>query len=221
VTAGYSTIEGSSGMRFKEVLLLLGCLFATTMAVAQNFEITPFIGGQLNGGLDVSAGFINRIEVQNNVNYGVSAGYLLGEHAGVEFMWNHNSAGTLGQFASGGSSVKVFNLRTNQYLGNILYHLSDRETKMRPFIMFGLGGTNLSPDNGAKGITRFAWALGAGAKYNFNHRFGMRVQGKWSPSYITTTSGGFWCDPFFGCWEVGNDHFLHEFDITGGLTLRF
>jgi len=208
-------------MRFKKGLLLLACVFASTMAVGQNFEITPFIGGQLNGGLDINNGFFSRIEVQNNVNYGVSAGYLLGEHAGVEFMWNYNSAGTLAQFASGGTSTKVFNLRTNQYLGNFLYHLSDRETKMRPFIMFGLGGTNLSPDNGAKGITRFAWTVGAGAKYNFNHRFGMRVQGKWSPSYITTTSGGFWCDPFFGCWEVGNDHFLHEFDITGGLTLRF
>src|SRR5215510_10152009 len=140
-------------MYFKRQLLALGFLVASTVAAAQNFEITPFIGGQLNGGLDISNGFFSRIEVQNNVNYGVSAGYLLGEHAGIEFMWNYNSAGTLAQFASGGTSTKVFNLRTNQYLGNFLYHLSDRETKMRPCIMFAMLVTNPSLVHGAMGAT--------------------------------------------------------------------
>jgi opacity protein-like surface antigen len=208
-------------MRCRIALLFVWLVMISSTGFAQNFELTPFVGGQLNGGLDITNGFFSRIEVQNNVNYGASVGYLLGEHTGIEFMWNYNRAGTLAQFPSGGSSTEVFKLRTNQYLGNFLYHLADRQTKMRPFVMFGLGASNLSPDDGAKGITRFAWTVGAGAKYNFNQRFGMRLQGKWSPTYITTTNGGFWCDPFFGCWAVGNSHFLHEFDITGGVTLRF
>ena len=87
----------------------------------------------------------------------------------------------------------------------------------------GLGATNLhaaSSDVGS--ITRFAWTLGGGAKYNFSQRLGARLQAKWSPMYIATTIEGFWCDPFWGgCWVVGNSHFLNEFDVSAGLPLRF
>jgi hypothetical protein len=51
---------------------------------------------------------------------------------------------------------------------------------------------------------------------------GLRGQIKYSPTYITTTNGGYWCDPIWGgCWQVGNNHYLNEFDVTGGLTVRF
>ena len=207
-------------MRTRTAILSVWLAMTATVAVGQNVEVTPFVGGQINGGLDVNSAFFHRLEVQNGLNYGATLGYLLGDHAGIEFMWNHNQASTLAQPVVG-PSTKIFNLRSNQYLGDILYHFADRQTPLRPFFMFGLGATNLSPDNGASGITRFAWSLGGGVKYNFSPRFGARLQGKWSPTYITTTSGGIWCDPVFGCWPVGNDHFLHEFDFTGGVTFRF
>ena len=101
--------------------------------------------------------------------------------------------------------------------------LTDREAKLRPFGFFGLGASDLSPDrSGVNGATRFTFALGAGAKYNVSNHLGFRGQIKWSPTYLTTTDGGYWCDPFWGgCWVVGNNHYLHEFDFTGGITLRF
>lgn len=207
----------------KLLVAMLWTAFVATTAAAQNVEVTPFVGGQTNGGLDLSNSIFRRIDVKNGVNYGVSLGYLFSEHGGVEFMWNHNKADTVAQFNGGGSDVKVFSLNTNQYLGNFLYHFSDRQTHLRPFVLLGLGATNLSPDlNGVSSITRFAWALGGGAKFNFTRHLGARVQAKWSPTYITSTTNGFWCDPFLGgCWAVGNDHFLNEFDFTAGVTLRF
>ncbi len=210
-------------MKMKALLAITWITIGAAMACAQNFEVTPFVGGQVNGGLDLSTAFLNRIEVKNAVNYGVSLGYLLGEHGGIEFMWNHNKADTVAQFTGGGPDFNLFNLSSNQYLGNFLYHFKGRGSPFRPFAFAGLGATNLAPDlSGINSITRFAWALGGGAKYNFSKRFGVRVQAKWSPAYITTTNGGFWCDPFWGgCFVVGNDHFLNEFDITGGVTLRF
>src|SRR5438477_6484718 len=75
-------------------------------AAAQNFEVTFQVGGQINGGYDLSTAFFNRIEVANSVNYGITTGYLVGEHAGIEFQWNHNSADTSGQ-AAGISSAKL------------------------------------------------------------------------------------------------------------------
>ncbi len=212
-------------MNLKTTLLpaLLCFIFLLPAASAQNFEVTGHIGGQFNGGLDLSTTLFHRIEVGNSMNYGLTAGYLLGEHGGIEFQWNHTQADTVAQPLGGGSDVKVFNLHQDQYMGNFVFHFTPREAKLRPFVFIGLGASDLSPDrSGVSGTTRFAAALGAGAKYNLSKHVALRGQAKWSPTYITTTDGGYWCDPFWGgCWAVGNDHYLHEFDITGGITFRF
>jgi len=201
-------------------MLIVGSF--VTSAAAQNFEITPYVGGQINGGYDLSTTLFNRIEVANGVNYGVTAGYLLGEHYGIEFQWNRNSAETRGQ-AGGIPSAKLFSLNQDQYMGNFLFHFTSREAKVRPFFLFGLGANSLDPNvSGVSGSTRFTYALGGGAKYNLSRHFGLRGQMRWAPTYLTTTNGGYWCDPVWGgCWAVGNSHYLHEFDITGGITLRF
>jgi len=46
---------------------------------------------------------------------------------------------------------------------------------------------------------------------------GIRLQAKWSPTYINTTTEGVWCDPFWaGCWATGDSVFLNELDGTAG-----
>jgi len=222
------TLEDYMNLNFTKALHTIAggfvflCLFLAP-AAGQNFEITPHVGGQINGGLDLSTSIFHRIEVGNSLNYGVTVGALLGEHYGLEFQWNKTDAETRAQPIGAVQSIKVFNLSQNQYMANFVAHLTDREAKMRPFFFFGLGASALDPDRGGvKGATRFAFSLGGGAKYNLSKHFGLRGQMKWAPTYITTTNGGYWCDPFWGgCWLVGNDHYLHEFDITGGFTVRF
>src|SRR5262245_56236703 len=205
------------------ILYLITFTYLFPLASSQNVEITAQVGGQFNGGLYLSTACFKRIEVGNGLNYGVTAGYLLGERYGVEFQWNRNQADTVAQPSGSGNDIKVFTLTSNQYMGNFLFHFADREKKLRPFIFGGLGANNLSPDrSGVNSVTRFVFSVGGGAKYNLSPHLGLRAQAKWSPTYITTTDGGFWCDPFWGgCWVVGNDHYLHEFDLSGGVTLRF
>ena len=131
---------------------------APTAWAQRGIEVTPFIGGQINGGLDLSTPLYNRLDVQNGLNYGVNAGYLIGKYGGVEFMWNHNQADTLAQSIGGGADRKVFGLKTNQFLGDYILHFNDRESRLRPFVLFGAGATNLAPDRShVNGITRFAW----------------------------------------------------------------
>jgi opacity protein-like surface antigen len=211
-------------MKTKTVLLsALICFVFLPSALAQRIEIGGFVGGQLNGGLDLSTSLFRRIDVHNSMNYGVTAGYLFGEHFGLEFQWNHTAADTFAQPVAGGSDIKAFTLDQNQYMGNFLFHFTGEESALRPFAFFGLGASSLSPNRtGVSGATRFAFSLGAGAKYNLSKHFGLRGQLKYSPTYLTTTDGGYWCDPFWGgCWVVGNNHYLNEFDITGGVTFRF
>ena len=77
---------------------------APTAWSQKGIEIAPFVGRQINSGLDISTAVFNRIEVQNGLNYGISGVYLLGEYTGVEFMWNHNKANTPAQFTGGGTA---------------------------------------------------------------------------------------------------------------------
>jgi hypothetical protein len=69
-------------MKIKTILLLaVGGFFLTPVIsfAQQNFEIGGYVGGQINGGVDLSTTLFHRIEVQNGTNYGITAGYLLGE----------------------------------------------------------------------------------------------------------------------------------------------
>jgi opacity protein-like surface antigen len=196
---------------------------APTAWAQRGIEVTPFIGGQFNSGLDLSTGLYDRIDVQNGLNFGVSAGYSVGKYTAVEFMWNHNHADTLAQPISGGADQKLFGLNTNQYLGDLLVHFKDSESRLQPFVLLGAGVTNLAPDRSqVSSITRFAWVFGGGVKYNFSKHLAVRFQAKWSPTYINATTEGVWCNPFWaGCWAKGDSVFLHEIDGTVGLTLRF
>jgi opacity protein-like surface antigen len=200
------------------------CFMAAPPAWSQKgIEITPFVGRQINSGLDISTPVFNRIEVQNGLSYGISGVYLLGEYTGVEFMWNHNQANTVAQFIGGGTAPRVFDLHTNQYLGDFLVHFKNRESRFRPFLFFGLGVSNLAPGRSDAGsITRFAWAFGGGAKYNFSNHLGVRLQAKTSPTYLSSGGKSFWCDPVWGgCWTIGENNFLQELDVSAGITLRF
>jgi len=211
-------------MRTKLFAAAILITIVSATAVAQkNFEITGFVGEQFNGGLDLSTSLFKRVEVNNGISYGAGVGYLLGERYSAEFMWTYNKADTFAQPVGGGNDVKLFVLDTNQYFGNFLFHFADREKKMRPFVLVGAGATNLHPAfPNVTSVTRFAFAAGGGVKYSLTKHFGLRMQGKWSPTYITTTNAGYWCDPFWGgCWAVGNSHYLHEFDATAGVTLHF
>ncbi len=210
-------------MRSRQRWLAICLIVGSATAMGQNVELTGFIGRQWNGGVDVSTVLFRRLEVQSGTNYGLSAGFLRGDHFGFEFMWAYNKADTLAQPAAGGSDVKVFTLDTNQYIGNFQYHFAGREKPLRPFLLIGAGATNLHPARaGVDSTTRMVGDLGAGVKYNFSRHFGLRLQAKWSPAYITTTKAGYWCDPFWGgCWTVGDNHFLNEIDGTAGLTFRF
>lgn len=216
-------------MKAKIILLsaLASVLLLASAAFAQeggNIEVSGFVGGQLNGGVDLSTTLFKRIEAANALSYGATVGYLVGEHYGVEFQWTRSEADARAQPLFAGPSIKLFNLTQDHYLGNFLLHFTPREDHMRPYVSFGLGANNMSADRrGVGSSTRFTFALGGGAKYYPSKHLGFRGQFQWVPTYLgTTDTGGYWCDPFWGgCWVVGNSHYLHSFEVGGGITVRF
>src|SRR4029077_17131478 len=90
-------------VKIKTILLSALTLFVLLpSAFAQKIELTGLIGGQLNGGVDLSTSLFHRIDVHNSTNYGATVGYLFGEYYGVELQWNHTRADTVAQPLGGG-----------------------------------------------------------------------------------------------------------------------
>jgi hypothetical protein len=215
-------------MKAKTNLLsaLAGFVLLTSAAFAQNgnFEIGGHVGGQLNGGVDLHTTLYKRLEAGNALSYGATVGYLMGEYYGAEFQWTRSETDARAQPLFAGPSVKLFNMTQDHYLGNFLVHFTDREAAFRPYASFGLGANNISANtHGIGNTTRFTFALGGGAKYYMSKHLGLRAQLQWLPTYLGSTDNGqYWCDPFWGgCWSVGNQHYLHSFDLGVGVTLKF
>lgn len=209
---------------FLSTLATVSLLASAGFGQQGNFEVGAQVGGQLIGGIDLHTTLYRRLEAGNALSYGTTLGYLLGEHYGVEFQWNHSETDARAQPVGGGSSVKLFNLTQNHYLGNFLFHLTPRDERLRPYLSFGLGANDLSSNrHGVADTTHFTLALGGGAKYAIGPHLGFRAQMQWVPTYLySTNTGGYWCDPFWGgCWTTGQQHYLHSFDIGGGVMFRF
>jgi hypothetical protein len=43
----------------------------------------------------------------------------------------------------------------------------------------------------------------------------------WTPTYIKSDAEGWWCDPYWGCYTVGSAQYSNQFQLAGGITLRF
>ena len=57
---------------------------------------------------------------------------------------------------------------------------------------------------------------------NEGGNFGIRLEARWTPTYIKSDAAGYWCDPYWGCYGVLEDpQYADQFQFGGGVTLRF
>src|SRR4051812_27577393 len=155
-------------------------------------------------------------------------GVFVTENAEVEFLWSRQSS-RLDAEGPNGASLQVSKLSLNNYMGNFVYNFGQADAKTRPYVLVGIGATQyafganlLAGSTGnVPNDTRFSGDLGAGVKFNFSPHVGLRAGLRWTPTYITSTNGGLWCDPFYGCWEIANQHYSNQFDTSAAITFRF
>ena len=95
----------------------------------------------------------------------------------------------------------------------------------------GLGATNYSSveftsaagaalETGSN--TQFSSTWGAGVKlFPSAGAFGIRAGVRWTPTFIKSDAEGWWCDPYWGCYVVGDTQYSNQLEFSGGITLRF
>ena len=215
-------------------LTLAVAIASPALAQQPKVELTGNIGFTFSSGISgdtVEGGdgnFYNRIEPDDAVSYAFTIGFFASEGAEVGFQWNRQQSKLL----VGGPGIgnrDVGDMNVDNYHGYFAYNFGDYDVPVRPYVMIGLGATNYGSvefnvagqPRSTGSVSRFSTTWGAGVKFYAGPNVGLKIGARWTPTYITSESAGWWCDPWWGCYVVGNAKYSHQFDLSGGIALRF
>jgi opacity protein-like surface antigen len=186
-------------------------------------EISGTAGWTFSDGVSVGANDNSpiRVDPKDAFSWGARLGFNLSPNVELGFLFNSQSTDLE---ASGLVNVSVPQKIYN-YHGYFAYNFGDTDASVRPYILGGLGATQFGSLDTAigqiGGETKFSstWALGL--KMFPSKNFGIRLEGRWTPTYIKSDAAGYWCDPYWGCYTVADAQYANQFELSGGITLRF
>ena len=215
-----------------QVALATVVMASPALAQEKRAEVSVLLGWTFSDGVDGQAiptpsGVFDRVDPKDSFKWGLGVGFLTTENAEVGFLFGQQMS-TLQ--ASGTSTVDVGDFTVNTYHGYFGYNWGESDAPVRPYALIGLGATNYSGvdytrANGQPGEigseTQFSTTWGAGVKFFPSPSVGARFGMHWTPTYIKSDPGGYWCDPYWGCYMVGDAQYSNQWDISGGITFRF
>ena len=192
----------------------------------------------INGGYTTSTGIsgdgilagdgnvYNRLDAENGGSFHFTIGYLARSGAEFGFLWGRQMSQLK---ISGTNTVTIGDMNIDNYHGYFGYNFGEFDAKVRPYVMIGFGATDFgSVDYNAfgqarstPGATRFSTTWGAGAKFYASPNVGFKAGVRWTPTYISSEAVGWWCDPFWGCYVVGDSKYVNQFEIHGGVAFKF
>lgn len=196
-----------------EVSINLGWTFSDGVSAT-----TPVIaGGQI----------FDRVDPKDSFSWGAQVGIPVNENVELGFLFGSQ----MSQLVAGGTSeFEIGDFMVNTYHGYFGYNFGPGDAKVRPYFLFGLGatnygGTDYTGPNGRSGtlasFTQFSTTWGAGVKGYGSGHVGYRAGASWTPTYIKSDSVGWWCDPYWGCYVVGDPQYSNQFSLTGGVLFKF
>jgi hypothetical protein len=168
----------------------------------------------------------DQIDAADSMSWGFTLGMFLTSHVELEFLFDRQ-ASTLR--AEGTNTVDIGDLGIGNYHAVVSYNFGPRTRPVRPFAFGGVGLTRYGSvtftgaDGQSReidGNTKLSGTLGGGVKI-YRGQVGARLEGRFTPTFITSTDDGFWCDPYWGCHTVQKLRYAKQFEFTGGVTVRF
>ncbi len=219
------------------------CLLATPAWAQQDYrvEIEAFGGFTWSDGVPISPQTIvdetiDEVAPKSGGSYGLGVGVFLSEQIELGFQFTQQFSvleATVSPVASPNatSTRDLADMKVNNYHGVFMYHYGFEDSTIRPFIFGGVGATQYDPDltvqtlgsQPIEGTTRFSATWGGGVKVYPGSNVGITVTGRWTPTYINASPRGIWCSPYWvgGCVQLANSNYSHQFQLAGGVSLRF
>lgn len=210
-------------MTIRKFLVACGliALVAPSAAWAAKFEITPFAGYRAGGDFDqLDNPSISRLDIENGESYGVTFDVSLGDYAQLEILVSRQDT-QLEVRSPTGPSTELFDLNVDYYHVGGLYQFGEPGDTARPFVGFSMGLTNFDTPSGFSSEEQFSFSFAGGAKLYFGKHVGLRLQFRWTPTYITSTTEGLFCTGGGFCYEIVDNHYLNQIEASAGLILAF
>jgi outer membrane protein W len=224
---------------FKKVVLVAGLLMVvaapTLSAQDSKFRVTGLFGYTLSDGVSGDSvllgdgNFYNQVDVKDGPNFGVSFGFMFDPKAEVGFMYRRQSSKL--EIGGLGNERELGDAPIDSYHGYFTYYFGEPEAKVNPYLLVGLGATHYNsvtftrPGLGGTattgGNTQFSTTFSTGAMFNLNPNFGLKAGISWTPTYIKSDAAGYWCDPWYGCYLVGDSQYSNQFHFEGGFVIKF
>jgi len=218
----------------KTVLMTMVVALAGSAAWAQNegkVEVSASAGwtfsdGVSGGTVTVAGDDFSRIDPKDSFSWNLRLGYMITHNAEVGFLYGQQ-ASTL-QISGPSRTADLGDETLHNYHGYFAYNFGESE-KVQPYVLLGLGATQFGSVNASfggnarsiGGNTKFSSTWAVGVKVFPSKNVGIRLEGRWTPTYIKTDAAGWWCDPYWGCYTLGNAQYANQFELGGGLAFRF
>jgi hypothetical protein len=214
---------------FKKVLVVALLVLAASSAAwaqAPKVEISALFGYTFADGVSgdpvraLNGQTYDRVDPKDSMSFTLSGGVFVSPNVEVGFMWRRQPT-TLQ--VSGTTTTDVGDMNTDGYHGFFAYNFGDAEAKVRPYVLGGLGATHYGAATYTKtgGATATTPTRGAGVKIYPAPNVGFQAGIQWTPTYIKSDAAGWWCDPWWGCYVVGDAQYSNQFEFAGGITFRF
>jgi opacity protein-like surface antigen len=234
-------------MTGRYVLATVALVSLCTLAQAQDedkrFEISANAGWTFSDGVGGSAEdrFGNEfasIDPDDAFSWSLRAGYMINPNVEFGALFGVQSSSLGISVRPGTVATSEFSLGDEtlyNYHGYFAYNFGE-STKVRPYLLLGLGATHFGavsvdtvnipvPHDAAQreigGSTKFSSTWAAGLKLFPSSNIGLRIEGRWTPTYIKTDAEGWWCDPYWGCYTAGDAQYANQYEVGGGIALRF
>jgi Outer membrane protein beta-barrel domain len=208
-------------------------LAPASSAFAQRVETAVLFGWTLSDGvtsdgvLAPDGNIYDAVDVKDSFSWGFDIGVNATDNIQVGFLFGQQLS-TLG--IEGTAKRELGDLKVNTYHPYVAFNAGAPDARVRPFLLVGFGATNYGgvdftrADGTAASTgseTQFSTTWGAGVKVYGSSNVGFRAGLQWTPTYIKTDSEGWWCDPYWGCYVVGDAQYANQFQFNGGVTIRF
>lgn len=221
-------------MKRNGFLLAMLLLLISVPAFAQQpgWEITPFLGWKTGGNLELTPP--NTFTGEIHANDGFMGGLAIGVEPRPDFTfearYHYMHSGIFFQPTGAGSNVDIADMVIHQAMGDFLFSKPGRSENTWPYFLIGLGANIFDPGSpklagpNAANLnthTKFTWSLGLGVKKMVgNGSSGVRLETRYNPTYINSTSTGYWCDPFYGCYTTADAHYFDQWEFSLGFVKK-
>ena len=198
----------NTSSRMLGVSIVLSML-AAAPAWAQRIEFEPVVATvTTTAPIHGQAPDVDELKIGRSYTFGARATYLLSTHKGVEAQWTwQNTNMRL-------NDVSLFVMEVSRVDANFVYTFGENDRGIRPFLTAGAGVATLFATD-IETASKFAWNVGAGAKWFFTRSLGSRFDARYTPVQLNTRSSGF-CAPFSFCQSA-----LQPFQLQAALLIRF